>query len=292
MMKDEQAIQDLQACMKAVDADPFDISSPTLRSLQSGLLASAELVDDLKTALPDGQVQVESLLQEQVFNKTKPLTATIQRNKRRNFTSEPICIPSGATIKLAQMERSGLAALLELAEGSGLIQLDSVLERRVTEECLSLYNVDGSMRKTVKSKLLELFNLDPVPEKPNDHISLVDMGLIWRLATPTSEDREAKKRDGSEYRWSNYLEKICAIILSRHTDARLTILINDKYNLPFSIKDDEHDRRAAKHAHIPNVFPKPEDIFPGAAEFNKLMVNSGNKVRLQKLLDSQFKSMS
>jgi len=85
------------------------------------------------------------------------------------------------------------------------------------------------------------------------------------------------------------LDKICAIILSRHADARLIILINDKYDLPFSIKDDEHDRRAAKHLHIPNVFPKPEDMFPGAAEFNKLMVNSGNKVRLQKLVKEQLK---
>ncbi|KAJ8380935.1 hypothetical protein SKAU_G00017130 [Synaphobranchus kaupii] len=105
------------------------------------------------------------------------------------------------------------------------------------------------------------------------------MGLIWRLATPTSEDREARKRDGSEYRWSDYLSKICAIILSRHANAVLIILVNDRYDLPFSIKDDEHDRRAAKHPHIPNVFPKPEDRFPGAAEFNKLMVNSGNKLQ-------------
>lgn len=86
------------------------------------------------------------------------------------------------------MERLGPAALVDLAEGSGMIQLDLALERRVTEECLSLFNVDGSMHKTVKSKLLELFSLEPVPEVPQNHVSLVDMGLIWRLATPTPED--------------------------------------------------------------------------------------------------------
>lgn len=42
------------------------------------------------------------------------------------------------------MERSGLAALVDLAEGSGMIQLETALERRVTEECLSLFNVDGA----------------------------------------------------------------------------------------------------------------------------------------------------
>ena len=54
MKKDEQAVQDLQACMKDFDAEPFDISSPALRSLQSGLVASPELVHDLRTALTDG----------------------------------------------------------------------------------------------------------------------------------------------------------------------------------------------------------------------------------------------
>ncbi|KAF3833219.1 hypothetical protein F7725_026884 [Dissostichus mawsoni] len=121
MRKDEQAVQDLQACMKDFDAEPFDISSPKLR---------------------------------------------------------------------------------------------------------------WSMRKTVKSKSLELFNLDPVIEDPRDHCSLVDMGLIWQLATPTPEDREARKRDGSEYLWSDYLEKISAIIFSRHANASHIILVNDKYDLP------------------------------------------------------------
>ena len=270
MRKDEQAVQDLQACMKDFDAEPFDISSPKLRSLQSGLVASPELVHDLETALPHGQAQAGTLIQERVFTKIKPLTAIIHRIKKLNFASERICAASGALMKVAQMERSGLAALVDLAEGSGLIQLESALEGRVTEECLSL-NVDGSMRKTVKSKLLELFNLDPVIDDPRDHCSLVDMGLIWRLATPTPEDREARKHDGSEYLWSDYLEKICAIIFSRHANA-------------------SHDRRATNHPHIQNVFPKPEDKFPGAAEFNELMVNSGNKVRLQKLLKEQLKT--
>jgi len=113
-----------------------------------------------------------------------------------------------------------------------------------------------------------MFNLDPIPQKPLDYISLVDMGLMWRFATPTQEDREASKRDGSQYRWHYYLEKICFIIFSRHRDARLIIIVNDRYDLHFTIEDDEHERRAAKHYHMPNVFPKPDDIFPATAEFN------------------------
>jgi len=291
MKKDEQAVQDLQSCMTDYEAEPFDESNPTLRSLQSGLVASRELVQDFMTALQDGQTQTKTILQERMFTKTKTIAATIHRNKRRNFASEQVRVSSGTSMTVAHMEKSGMAALVDLADGSGIIKLETALEGRVTEECLSMYNVDGSMRKTCKSHLLHLFNKDPVPEKARDHISVVDMGLVWRLATPTPEDREATKRDGSQYRWSNYLDKICTIIISRHTDARLIILVNDTYDRPFSIKDDEHDRRAARYSQIPNVFPKPEDAFPGAVEFNRIMASSGNKVRLQKLVKEHMKTL-
>lgn len=115
---------------------------------------------------------------------------------------------------------------------------------------------------TSKSKLLMLFNLDPVPEKPQDYVSLMDMGLIWQLATPTPEDHEARRRDGSQYCWSDYLNKICTIIISCHADALLIILINDRYDFPWSTKDDEHNRRTTRYSHIPRAFPKPKDVFP------------------------------
>jgi len=64
MKQDEQAVHDLQSCTKDFEAEPFDVSNPTLRSLQSGLVASSELVQDFKMALQDGQTQCEAILQE------------------------------------------------------------------------------------------------------------------------------------------------------------------------------------------------------------------------------------
>ena len=136
----------------------------------------------------------QTILHERVFTKTRSLTATIHRNKRRNFASDQICVHSGASMNVALMERSGMVALVDLAESVGMVKLESALEGRVTEECLSVFNVDGSMRKTCKSKLLQLFSMEPVTEITQGYTSLVDMGLIWRLATPTPEDREAKRR--------------------------------------------------------------------------------------------------
>ena len=51
----EQAVQDLSSCINEFDCDPFDLTKPTLRSLQSGMIALEELVKDFETAHDDGE---------------------------------------------------------------------------------------------------------------------------------------------------------------------------------------------------------------------------------------------
>ena len=87
------------------------------------------------------------------------------------------------------------------------------------------------MRKTAKSKLLQSCSRHPVLEVPLAHISLVDMGLICRLASPTSDDRDEKTRSGTDYLWCDYLNKVCSMIYSGHNNATTIILINDNYML-------------------------------------------------------------
>ena len=86
------------------------------------------------------------------------------------------------------MEQAGLAAAVELAEGVGAFSVEQILDFRLTDECLSMYYADGSQRKPAESKLLEHLNLNTVVNIPTEYSSIVDMGFIWRLATPTAED--------------------------------------------------------------------------------------------------------
>ena len=55
LLKGEQAVQDIDNCITEFKCDPFDVAQPQLRSLQSGLIASEELVKDFKTAHEDGE---------------------------------------------------------------------------------------------------------------------------------------------------------------------------------------------------------------------------------------------
>ena len=54
MMLDESTVQDLESCIVEFDCNPFDPSNTTLRTLQSGAIASVALVQDFEMALKDG----------------------------------------------------------------------------------------------------------------------------------------------------------------------------------------------------------------------------------------------
>lgn len=192
------------------------------------------------------------------FSQNQKILVQESTQERKNFDNIKICGQSSAQMKMTDMERSGLAAVLSLVEGSGAVDLESVFSGRVIEESLSLFSADGSMRKTAKSKLLDYFSLEPTSTTLDDYVSIIDMGMIWRLASPTAEDREAKRRDGDCYRWIHYLTKIHDLIISRHPRATTIILVNDRYDLSHSIKDDEHNRRIAKHVSQPNKYPNPK----------------------------------
>ncbi len=58
LKKDEQAIQDVLATLEDFNSDPFDDSFPTLRNLQTGIVVTKEILQDLETALGDGREQV------------------------------------------------------------------------------------------------------------------------------------------------------------------------------------------------------------------------------------------
>ena len=64
MSRDEQAIQDLISCFKGFDCFPFDPVSPTLRTLQSTIPATPELIQDSKKAKQDGEAKLKIFMDE------------------------------------------------------------------------------------------------------------------------------------------------------------------------------------------------------------------------------------
>ena len=134
--------------------------------------------------------------------------------------------------------------------------------------------------------------MSPVVTPPREYVALVDMGYIWRLATPSPADRELTRRCGSAYTWGHFGKKVVSIISSRHTLASHIICVNDVYTFDYTVKDDERDRRANRFKIVPNIHIKSEDKFPSSTQFTSLLSNSSNKVRLQQLIEMKLKDYS
>jgi len=192
MRNDEQAVQDISSCLSEFECDPFDHTNQTLRSLQLGITATDALAADLASAKENGRSKVEEFVDERVYSKTKSLNDRVPRSKRRNFSTQEL---AGGTVgeilkgKTGEMERGAMASVLGLVDD----KLEDVLQHRVTSECLSIFNDNGTFRKSQKSKLLQILAMTVIPE-PEVYTSIIDMGLIWRLSTPSTEDREKRER--------------------------------------------------------------------------------------------------
>ncbi|KAG1650838.1 hypothetical protein GQR58_027692 [Nymphon striatum] len=86
--------------------------------------------------------------------------------------------------RAAEMERTSLNAVIDLVEISQLVDLSELLEHRVLKESVSLFNSNGTYRKTQKNQLIQKLSLQPV-DLQEPYIALIDMGMIWRMAIPS-----------------------------------------------------------------------------------------------------------
>ena len=113
---------------------------------------------------------------------------------------------SVAKCKAAQMENDAMSRVISEYCGTDVTLID-ILENRVTDECLAVFNTNGTMVKTQKSKLLQSFVFAPLDfTYLQNYTAVVDMVFFGRLCMPTAEDRE--KGDGTKYTWADYANKI------------------------------------------------------------------------------------
>lgn len=89
------------------------------------------------------------------------------------------------------MERSALKAVINLIEISQLVEFTELLEHRDVEECMALFKSNSIYRKTQKEKLIQIIFLHFV-DLQEPYTALISMSMIWRMGTPSTEDRQAQ----------------------------------------------------------------------------------------------------
>ena len=101
--------KDLISCIDEFGCFPFNPASPNLRTLQSAIPASTELVHDFATAKADGESKLKEFMDERVYSKKKSLHDRIKRNSRLTFAKASSNRTSEASkVKQAEMEKKSI----------------------------------------------------------------------------------------------------------------------------------------------------------------------------------------
>ena len=144
------------------------------------------------------------------MNILKKIIDRIKQNKRHSFKNPPEkAVKKNTTKNTDAMENKAMVNLVQVAQKSAL-DLQSVMEYRLTEVPLSLFHLNRTMKQ--KSKLLDCFSFN-VPHEVGNHVSIIDMGLLRRISLPSKKDRETY--DGSHFTWKDYAEKLFLKIMGR-----------------------------------------------------------------------------
>ena len=173
---DELGVQDIDACIVDFNCDPFDPENVQLHSLQFGQLVSEEVEDDLLSAYEDGETKVKEFFEERIFTRIKKWG--ISKCNRKTFLNDNNDKKvSVAKCKTAQMENDAMSRVNSEYRGTDVTLID-ILENRVTDECLAVFNTNGTMIKTQKSKLLQSFVFAPLDFTDlQNYTAVVDMGF-------------------------------------------------------------------------------------------------------------------
>ena len=126
--------------------------------------ASDQLTADfyMYSAHAAGEEKLTDFLRDRVFSKNTSLHARVPLSKRMTFakglhTEKP---KEDLKVRAAEMKQNTLkAVVIDLVEVSELVNLNELLEHRVVEECMALFNSNGTYRKTQKSKLIQKLSL-------------------------------------------------------------------------------------------------------------------------------------
>ena len=121
-------------------------------------------------------------MDERVYSKTKSLNDRVSRSKRQNVSSQDQNggVAENLKEKAEGIELNAMVAVVELVDSSGALKLEDIRQHRVTPECLSILNANGTFRKSRKSKLLQKLTATATPEPIYLHLSLtwVSFGVL------------------------------------------------------------------------------------------------------------------
>ena len=113
---------------------------------------------DFDSAKEEGEKQATKFFEERVLTNEKQIYDQINLNKRSNFSKPTVDKNTGKVRKTDAMENRAMVKIISLAETAG-VDLEELMRYRLTNICLPLFNINGQMRKAVKSTIINSFKM-------------------------------------------------------------------------------------------------------------------------------------
>ena len=243
--------------------NPFEESN-VLVGLSSGRAAPADIQTDLLNAPEIGSDKLNGFIATRIHSNAVSFYASIQKNKLKTFSHLDACpISISSSIIALKSDRELFARLLVLQEQRG-ISMREILKFELAALPLSLAKHDGTLAKTVKSKMF-LALKDQIPvltSHKRNSVHIYDgMVLLQKIPPVLTTFGEL-----SDY------------ILQKATkgSARISYFVTDQY-LHDSIKSQERERRLASQP-LRVIIKRREQKLP--KQFKKFLRSSENKMDL------------
>ena len=113
---------------------------------------------DFDSAKEEGEKQSTKLFDGRVLTNEKQIYDRINLNKRSNFSKPTVDKNTGKVRKTDAMENRAMVKIISLAETAG-VDLEELMRYRLTNICLPLFNINGQMRKALKSTIINSFKM-------------------------------------------------------------------------------------------------------------------------------------
>lgn len=250
----EKDVQSIKCTLESM-VNPFEPGREDMIHLTSGLVATQEVKSDLLSAKEAGEKRLQTFIQEKLLVPEPDIFSKLPMLKLKTFTSMAkkvkVMLKNGTETTLKN-NRNLFARMLLLAQSIN-INMKEVLSYSLGPFPLSISTEQGSLRKTPKSKLLDLIetytNSQSVEHIPEGGALILDaMAIVQAITKPPTTFGELAEQ----------IFETATKIGAYHKCSRVDFVV-DTYP-EVSIKDIEHLVRASDGATVVTIYGAEQKV--------------------------------
>lgn len=285
------------AVLKVVEAfkkygNPFssNLQNSELHNIVTGTTVCEENKADILNARDIGFEGLQDYVDNIFAQKLKSFWHPIKKLKLNTFSSQlkPLIIGKDKEkMSVLKTQQNIFARLLSVSR-TRYIDLKEVLQYELTSLPLSLFHMDGTMRKTVKCNLLKELELESVSVQSISDSVTTSCSAIDFMVLVQSISNSSLKTFGD---LATYIENL---ILACFKDSSSLIVVPDRYDVDQSIKSHERNRRQQTTVNETKILRDDQEV-PKLQMFLKSQKNKSSLIdyifhRLKSTVQSKLRS--